>query len=92
MDRSLLISMLGNSLKVCLFSVANLITVAVNVASEALVGSIYSDDLDDIIRCFDKTTKHRFKDAGEPQYIKFGTTRDNDPAYNIRFGQLKLTG
>ncbi|KIK93910.1 hypothetical protein PAXRUDRAFT_144008 [Paxillus rubicundulus Ve08.2h10] len=41
---------------------------------------------------FDKTTKLRFRDAEEPQYIKFGTVRDKDPEYGIRSGQLKLAG
>jgi hypothetical protein len=54
--------------------------------------SPYLDDLEHIVRCFDKTTKLRFRDAKEPQYVKFGSTRDNDESYNIRFGQLKLMG
>lgn len=41
---------------------------------------------------FDKTTKVRFRDAEEPQYIKFGSVRDKDPEYDIRSGQLKLSG
>ncbi|KAF9222351.1 hypothetical protein BS17DRAFT_818684 [Gyrodon lividus] len=41
---------------------------------------------------FDKTTKLRFRDEKEPQYIKFGTVRDKDPEYDIRSGQLKLSG
>jgi len=41
---------------------------------------------------FDRTTKLRFRDAGAVQYIKFGTIRDKDPQYDIRFGQLKLAG
>ena len=41
---------------------------------------------------FDKTTKLRFRDADDPQYIKFGTVRDRDPAYDIRSGQMKLAG
>jgi hypothetical protein len=57
-----------------------------------LADSPYVDDLEHIVRCFDKTTKLRFRKAEEPQYIKFGSTRDNDEAYNIRFGQLKLMG
>ena len=57
-----------------------------------LSDSPFADDIDHIVRCFDKTTKLRFRNAEEPQYIKFGSTRDNDPAYNIRFGQLKLLG
>ena len=80
------VSMLGNSLKVCLTFLAILTIGINNVFSEALMDSIYIDDLDH------KTTKHRFRDAKEPQYIKFGTTRDNDAVHNIRFGQLKLYG
>ncbi|KIJ08849.1 hypothetical protein PAXINDRAFT_88277 [Paxillus involutus ATCC 200175] len=41
---------------------------------------------------FDTTTKLRFRDPKEPQYIKFGTMRDKDPQYNIRSGQLTLAG
>jgi len=54
--------------------------------------SPFSDDIDHLIRCFDKTTKPRFRNADEPQYIKFGSTRDNDDTHNIRFGQLKVAG
>jgi len=57
-----------------------------------LTDSPYIDDLDHIVRCFDRTTKLRFRDADEHQYIKFGSTRDNDERHNIRFGQLKLMG
>jgi hypothetical protein len=57
-----------------------------------LADSPFADDIDHIVRCFDKTTKLRFRNAEEPQYVKFGSTRDNDPSYNIRFGQLKLLG
>lgn len=59
---------------------------------EALLDSNYIDDLDHIMRCFDATTKCRFRDANEPQYVKFGSARDNDVVNNIRFGQLKLYG
>ncbi|PPQ68957.1 LOW QUALITY PROTEIN: hypothetical protein CVT26_001828 [Gymnopilus dilepis] len=54
--------------------------------------SDFLDDLDTIVENFDKTTKVRFRNDGDPQYIKFGSTRDNDPHCNIRFGQLKLSG
>ena len=64
----------------------------VNIYLGYLADSPYLDDLEHIIRCFDKTTKLRFRSAEEPQYIKFGSTRDNDESYNIRFGQLKLLG
>lgn len=59
---------------------------------ELLEGSSFEEDIDHITRCFDKTTKPRFRDIEEPQYVKFGSTRDNDADVNIRFGQLKLTG
>jgi hypothetical protein len=57
-----------------------------------LQGSTFLEDLDHIVSCFDKTTKLRFRNSDEPQYVKFGGTRDNDPSYNIRFGQLRLRG
>lgn len=41
---------------------------------------------------FDNTTKLRFRDADEPQYIRFGTVRDKDPEHDIRSGQIKLAG
>ncbi|KAJ3512906.1 hypothetical protein NMY22_g15199 [Coprinellus aureogranulatus] len=59
---------------------------------EYLSESDFIDDLDHIVRCFDKTTKVRFSSDKQPQYIKFGSTRDNDATCNIRFGQLKLDG
>ncbi|KAI6046251.1 hypothetical protein EDC04DRAFT_2887938 [Pisolithus marmoratus] len=43
-------------------------------------------------KIFDKTTKLGFRNAEDPQYIKFGTRRDNDPEFGIRSGQLKLAG
>ncbi|KAG2016364.1 hypothetical protein CC2G_009535 [Coprinopsis cinerea AmutBmut pab1-1] len=59
---------------------------------ELLAESPFIDDLDHIIRCFDKSTKIRFTSDKQPQYIRFGGTRDNDESCNIRFGQLKLEG
>jgi Zn-finger domain-containing protein len=91
MDPYLSVYMLRSSFEVCLTFLTHL-TIEVNVYSEALLDSRYIDDLDHIIGCFDKTTKPRFRDAREAQYIKFGSTRDNDAAHNIRFGQLKLFG
>ncbi|KAL4065607.1 hypothetical protein V8B97DRAFT_1875242 [Scleroderma yunnanense] len=41
---------------------------------------------------FDKTTKLRFRNPNESSYIRFGTVRDRDPAFNIRSGQLKIPG
>ncbi len=57
-----------------------------------LSDSEFIDDLDHIIRRFDTTTKIRFRNPDDPQYIKFGSTRDNDRDHNIRFGQLKVAG
>ncbi|RXW25691.1 hypothetical protein EST38_g168 [Candolleomyces aberdarensis] len=57
-----------------------------------LKNSVYCDDLDHMVRCFDKSTKVRFRSDKEAQYINFGSTRDNDAACNIRFGKLKLDG
>ncbi|KAF8161586.1 hypothetical protein B0H34DRAFT_673485 [Crassisporium funariophilum] len=60
---------------------------------ENLLGDTrFAGDIPHIERCFDKTTKLRFRGAGEPQFIKFGTLRDKDPKLNIRSGQLKLLG
>ncbi|KAF5315547.1 hypothetical protein D9611_004835 [Ephemerocybe angulata] len=60
--------------------------------TELLEDSDYIEDLDHIVRSFDKTTKIRFSDDKQAQYIKFGSTRDNDANCGIRFGQLKLSG
>ena len=57
-----------------------------------LQGSTFLADLNHIVSCFDKTMKLRFRNSDEPQFIKFGRGRDNNPNCNIRFGQLKLMG
>ncbi|KAG2015040.1 hypothetical protein CC2G_008346 [Coprinopsis cinerea AmutBmut pab1-1] len=54
--------------------------------------SEFYDDMETIVRAFDKTTKLRFRSINDPQFIKFGSTRDNEPEFNIRYGQLKLSG
>jgi len=59
---------------------------------EHLAESKFIDDLDHIVHCFDKSTKLRFRDPAEKQYVKFGGTRDNDPSLGIRFGQLLIPG
>ncbi|RXW25679.1 hypothetical protein EST38_g186 [Candolleomyces aberdarensis] len=53
---------------------------------------VFLDDLDHIVKCFDKSTKVRFNNDTQTEYIKFGGTRDNDPSCNIKYGQLKLPG
>ena len=50
------------------------------------------DEIDHITECFDKTTKLGFKDTTSTAFIRFGTTRDNDPSVDVKFGQLKLPG
>ncbi|TEB36989.1 hypothetical protein FA13DRAFT_1787269 [Coprinellus micaceus] len=59
---------------------------------DLLKDSDYLDDLDHIVRCFDKTTKIRFADDSVTQYVKFGSTKDRDEDVGIRFGQLKFSG
>ncbi|RDB20569.1 hypothetical protein Hypma_012275 [Hypsizygus marmoreus] len=54
--------------------------------------SKFHDDVGHITNCFDKTTKLRFRNVDEPQYVKFGTARDKDLHLGIRSGQLKLKG
>jgi hypothetical protein len=65
---------------------------SVETPTDLLFDSPYLDDLDHICDCFDRTTKSRFHKVAEPQYIRFGSTRDNDLKYDIRFGQLKVAG
>ncbi|KAF9480734.1 hypothetical protein BDN70DRAFT_893887 [Pholiota conissans] len=60
--------------------------------SNYLADSPFVDDVKHIVRCFDKTTKLKFRNVDSPQYVKFGSTRDNDASHSIRFGQLKLLG
>ncbi|KAF9231965.1 hypothetical protein BU15DRAFT_55561 [Melanogaster broomeanus] len=59
-----------------------------------LKGSKYGSPeiLQQMTGIFDKTTKLRLRNAEDPQYIKFGTVRDKDPQYDIRSGQLRLSG
>ena len=59
---------------------------------DLLRGSRFAEDVDYMTNCFDKSTKLRFRNSDDPQYIKFGTVRDKDPAFNIRSGQLRLQG
>jgi hypothetical protein len=54
--------------------------------------SDFHEDLEHIVTCFDKSTKVRFNNDAQMEYVKFGGTRDNDPSCNIRYGQLKLPG
>ncbi|KAJ7578243.1 hypothetical protein C8J56DRAFT_969481 [Mycena floridula] len=57
-----------------------------------LQGSRFAADLDHIVYCFDRGAKMKFKTAADPSFIKFGSMRDKDLAYDIKSGQLKLSG
>lgn len=50
------------------------------------------EDINQITSVFDKTTKLGFRNASEPQFIRFGSARDKDLAVGIRNGQMKLAG
>lgn len=50
------------------------------------------EDMDDIIREFDQTTKLAIRNADEPVYLKLGNPRYNNPKLNIKRGALKLSG
>ncbi|KAK0222699.1 hypothetical protein EDD85DRAFT_860789 [Armillaria nabsnona] len=77
----------------CVFAGSIFVTrCAENFLKKKLKGSQYEGEVELIAECFDKTTKHRFRNANEPAYIKFGTMRDTDPQLDIRSGQLRLTG
>lgn len=60
--------------------------------SKFLAKSPYRTDIENIVKCFDSTTKHRFKDENVPQFVKFGSNRDNDPKCNIVRGRLEIPG
>ncbi|CAA7263131.1 unnamed protein product [Cyclocybe aegerita] len=60
--------------------------------NDLLQGSKFVADIPNMTDRFDKTTKLRFVNSEEPQYIKFGTPRDKDLSLNIRSGQLRLPG
>lgn len=63
------------------------------VHPQALLGnSKFAADIENIKDAFDKNTKPTFRNAVEPQFIKFGSVRDRDPKLNIRGGQLRLLG
>jgi len=59
-----------------------------------LAGSKFGtpEDIAQMTKDFDKSAKLRFKNPTEPSYIRFGTVRDRDPAFDIKSGQLRLQG
>ncbi|KAI0656117.1 hypothetical protein C8Q70DRAFT_1056983 [Cubamyces menziesii] len=50
------------------------------------------EDIKSMLESFSKATKPIFRSVDEVSYIKFGSRGCNDPAVNIRRGQLMLTG
>ncbi|TFK50898.1 hypothetical protein OE88DRAFT_1808443 [Heliocybe sulcata] len=61
---------------------------------DKLKGSAYDDpeDIENIVRSFEKTAKRRFKSASEAVHIRFGSRADDDSDYGISKGILRLTG
>ncbi|KAL1756831.1 hypothetical protein FB107DRAFT_289735 [Schizophyllum commune] len=57
-----------------------------------LEGSKYRDAVEDMLEIFDKKAKHTFKNPRIPVFIKFGTSRDNDPDFEIKSGKLTIRG
>ncbi|KAH8818665.1 hypothetical protein DL96DRAFT_1820093 [Flagelloscypha sp. PMI_526] len=77
----------------CQFNGSVFVTLeAKRALAEKLQKSKFADDLDEIIRRFDSSTKIMFRNPKEPSFIRFGRPKDNEPAYGIRNGQLRLTG
>ena len=49
-------------------------------------------DLDAFSQKFDEGVKRVFSNDQAPQFVKFGSLRDNDPDCGIKAGRLALTG
>lgn len=49
------------------------------------------EDMDVMVRYFDRTTKPSYKGTSKPCYIKFGR-RENDPQSDIQTGSVKISG
>jgi len=73
-----------------IFSLVSGILVDNNIV--LLSGSKFADDVRIITERFDQTTKLRFVNPNEVQFIQFGGLRDRAPELNIKSGQLKLLG
>ena len=50
------------------------------------------ENLGEFSERFDDGVKKVFSNNQAPQYVKFGSMRDNDPKYGVRAGRLTLTG
>ena len=69
-------------------------TQILTIALAKLRGSVYGtpESIDLITKRFDETTKCAFRGVEESWLVHFGSPRDNDTAYGIRSGKLKLRG
>ncbi|TFK20846.1 hypothetical protein FA15DRAFT_624859 [Coprinopsis marcescibilis] len=57
-----------------------------------LGNSRFVQDVDNIVREFDKGPKHSFRNDQDSTIIKFGSVRDNEPDLNIKSGQIRVPG
>lgn len=51
-----------------------------------------SEDISAFAEKFNEGLKRVFSDDKGPQWVKFGTSRDNDPRHGIKGGRLMLPG
>ena len=63
-----------------------------NLLERKLRGSRFNDpeDIDVMVSIFEETTKRQFGDNSAEYFLRFGTSRDNDPKVDIARGRLKL--
>jgi len=50
------------------------------------------ENLEEFSERFDDGVKKVFSNDQAPQYVKFGSMRDNDLEYDVKAGRLTLTG
>ncbi|KAJ7024687.1 hypothetical protein C8F04DRAFT_1239558 [Mycena alexandri] len=63
-----------------------------SVRLDRLRNSRYRGDIENITEVFDTSAKLSFRGDEELSFIKFGSTRDDEPSCNIRRGQLRIPG
>jgi len=51
-----------------------------------------AEDIEAFTENFDGGLKKVFSDSSKPQFVKFGSPRDNDPSCNVKHGRLSLQG
>ena len=49
-------------------------------------------DLAALTESFNTGLKATFSDSSKPQFVKFGSPRDNDPRYGVKGGKFSLAG